>query len=461
VKTFFVWCYHQKNVTGCPLRGYEICEYDHHRIYIHHIIKTFTNLFLEMLTKYGITYDADLHRLRCMGHIINLSVNSFLWVTDTEDLEQPNNQTLNEDLAAVKEWRKKGPLGKLHNAVVHAQCSPQRLQDFIKLSHGRHPVRDNKTRWNSWATMLTANTKPQLLEAFKAYISNYPDLQEDSLSNEDWEALRNIRDFLNYLKGITLELEGHSATLKGTLPAMDLILKAYEDRKIEFEGDKVMEAMVNAGWRKMDKYYRLTDKTPAYVAAVVLNPSLKWDYINAEWLVSEVTDAKKAMKEFWEDHYKPTGITPNQETQPNTTSTPAGSLAAHLRRHQAARAIPTNEYEHYIQQEPEYNVEDPLKWWLEETQRMKYPNLSQMAIDILTIPAMSDEPERVFSGAKLTLNQQRNKLGVDLLRAFECLKSWYKLKSFDGGNALENFMAGLMDSEAFQANLDDLNAQTG
>ena len=43
-------------------------------------------------------------------------------------------------------------------------------------------------------------------------------------------------------------------------------------------------------------------------------------------------------------------------------------------------------------------VKDALAWWLEPTQRLMYPNLSLMAIDILSIPAMSAEPKRLFSG---------------------------------------------------------------
>jgi hypothetical protein len=38
----------------------------------------------------------------------------------------------------------------------------------------------------------------------------------------------------------------------------------------------------------------------------------------------------------------------------------------------------------------------PLTWWLREEQQRRYPRLSKMAIDILSIPAMSAEPERVF-----------------------------------------------------------------
>jgi hypothetical protein len=41
-----------------------------------------------------------------------------------------------------------------------------------------------------------------------------------------------------------------------------------------------------------------------------------------------------------------------------------------------------------------------LAWWLEETQQKNDPSLSKMAVDILSIPAMSAEPERLFLGQR-------------------------------------------------------------
>ena len=48
-----------------------------------------------------------------------------------------------------------------------------------------------------------------------------------------------------------------------------------------------------------------------------------------------------------------------------------------------------------------------LEWWTNTAQRTKFPLLSRMAIDILSIPAMSAEVERVFSGAKITIGDKR------------------------------------------------------
>jgi hypothetical protein len=53
-----------------------------------------------------------------------------------------------------------------------------------------------------------------------------------------------------------------------------------------------------------------------------------------------------------------------------------------------------------------------------------YPNLLIMALDLLSIPAMSVELERLFSRAKVTIIDRRNKLGIQMIQAIESLKSW-------------------------------------
>jgi hypothetical protein len=54
-----------------------------------------------------------------------------------------------------------------------------------------------------------------------------------------------------------------------------------------------------------------------------------------------------------------------------------------------------------------------------------------MALDILSIPAISADPEHLFSSTKLLISDLRNKLGIDIIEAFEYLKSWYKIKGWE------------------------------
>lgn len=50
--------------------------------------------------------------------------------------------------------------------------------------------------------------------------------------------------------------------------------------------------------------------------------------------------------------------------------------------------------------EPAILIDIPaLQWWLDAQQRTRWPMLSHLAVNVLSIPAMSAEAERVFSGA--------------------------------------------------------------
>ena len=51
-----------------------------------------------------------------------------------------------------------------------------------------------------------------------------------------------------------------------------------------------------------------------------------------------------------------------------------------------------------------------------------------MALDILSIPAMSASIERLLSSANITVSDRRNHLTPDTIEIIESLKSWQKIK---------------------------------
>jgi len=57
-------------------------------------------------------------------------------------------------------------------------------------------------------------------------------------------------------------------------------------------------------------------------------------------------------------------------------------------------------------------------------QRQHWPRLSLIAIDILSILVMSDEPERVFSGAYHTVSWDKRQMVPETMEWRECLKHW-------------------------------------
>ena len=89
-----------------------------------------------------------------------------------------------------------------------------------------------------------------------------------------------------------------------------------------------------------------------------------------------------------------------------------------------------DEYAHYCSQPIIKKLHNARDWWLQPAQQDLYPHLSKLALEILSIPAMSAEPERLFSATKLILTDRWNRLSMKMIEALSCLKSWYKLKDF-------------------------------
>ena len=76
-------------------------------------------------------------------------------------------------------------------------------------------------------------------------------------------------------------------------------------------------------------------------------------------------------------------------------------------------------------------VTDPIAWWISKASSL--PSISQMALDILSIPAMAADCERVFSLAKLTITSQQHSMSSDTAEQAECLKNWLRRGSITLG----------------------------
>ncbi len=128
-------------------------------------------------------------------------------------------------------------------------------------------------------------TALNLREAVDGYFNKWKEAEYagDKLSIDDWAVLEKIKAFLEKLKMTTKALKSSFITLDHVLLAMDFILAQFEAGKAASRDDPMMSPMYNSGWAKLDKYYCLTDESPAYVAAIVLHPSHKWHYVQENW----------------------------------------------------------------------------------------------------------------------------------------------------------------------------------
>jgi hypothetical protein len=135
----------------------------------------------EILKALGINDTVEHRRLRCLGHIINLAAKAFLFGANSDVFEKEiDSVQLEEEQVELDIWRKRGPVGKLHNVVKYIRSTPQRREEFEDIVRGelqrqkdrlartalpdeepefvsKEPLavtQDNETRWNSVFCMI-------------------------------------------------------------------------------------------------------------------------------------------------------------------------------------------------------------------------------------------------------------------------------------------------------------------
>jgi hypothetical protein len=180
-----------------------------------------------------------------------------------------------------------------------------------------------------------------------------------------------------------------------------------------------------------------TDMSVLYAAALVLNPGYRTRYIIVYWPKKWAKPTLAKVKALWEKYREE--VKPSQAPLPfsydNSFKEPKeldafNRIALSLRL--VARPASEDEYKDYNSQElyaP--SKKGALAWWCQDTQRQRWPRLSLMAIDILSIPPMSDKPERVFSGARRTVTWDRGQIEPETIEMRECLKHWKRSKILD------------------------------
>ena len=119
-----------------------------------------------------------------------------------------------------------GPLGKLHNIVIHICGAETHMREFKHLA-GRTIPRDNSTKWNSWYLILKiAIEKAAAIDSYTKMWFEF--LQNNFLSPQDWETLHTILNFLQPFYQTTLATEEDCATINHVLFTMDILIKHFE-----------------------------------------------------------------------------------------------------------------------------------------------------------------------------------------------------------------------------------------
>lgn len=341
---------------------------------------------------------------------------------------EKENQSDKELIAQLKLWRKLGPVGKLHNIIIWIFDSEQRVNKFIKIQDIKLvavnqdesaqadtkllPIKPVNTRWNSIEAAIERATKlrnpiDRIIgeEVLKRKIywdritangtklpppdhRQEPKIVKNYLTDEDWSTLTEYLAILKPLKIATKRLEsrikeGKFGSLWEVLPAFEYLLDQFKRLKL-------------------NQYYNLPDRSPAYIAATVLHPAIKWTFADKYWDGEERAHWKTAAQEAL------------QKLRPEYKDPPIDSTTDQVSKHQQRVAssdiddyfrggfapitpIDDNhdEYEQWLARgghREDVACTDPIAYWILKLNSGEYPRLARMALDLLSIPAMSSEP---------------------------------------------------------------------
>ncbi|KAK6854901.1 hypothetical protein PG995_009089 [Apiospora arundinis] len=298
-------------------------------------------------------------------------------------------------------------------------------------------VQAEVTEWNQYVARRTQNgTKPMPRKSRKK-----PAIVDDKMAAEDWSVIAEYLAILKPLKIATKRLEGRPQEGKfgavwEVLLTMEWLLKHLEEAKLQHKRDEEPYLRIGCklGWMKLDQYYSHTEDSPAYLAALVLHPAFRWSTVESQWADQPdwLVRGKKAVQELWEEYrnlFVEQDALPEQPTVVRKT-TDLDDFMASIRK-LSIQPAPSpsamrDEYAEWIATSDPGDclVDDPIQYWL--LRRRQYPRLSRMAIDLFSIPAMSSEPERIFSLAGQMVTPQRGRLKADLIGAAQCISSWEK-----------------------------------
>ena len=394
--------------------------------------------------------DPDIRRLRCLGHIINLAAKAFLFGRNAEAFESTiQDLTLRKlDEKHRREllecWRRCGPVGKLHNMTTAIRVTPQRRQLF-ESCQGVDDVstaslmvtRDQATRWNSTYNMIHRALK--LRYRITEFCTKFrQEVEDDWLTENDWQQLTIIESILKHFYSATKRMEGnaergHHGSMWEGLPCVEAILGKLEAAKITYtmtEHPEIAQSL-NLAWEKLEQYYSLMDDSPAYAAAVMLNPSHRIKYFDTHWKVKDLKKhlgpTKKKLRDLYDSEYTMEKLSRNRYEYPESSSSSSEDDLLDEYLNANGKRV-RGEYDRYNKpQDSDFKLPkrtNLYNWWFLQAGTM--PRLTQMAYDFLSIPAMSSECERLFSGAKLTVTPQRQRLKADIVEAIEMMNKWYR-----------------------------------
>lgn len=301
---------------------------------------------------------------------------------------------------------------------------------------------DTPTRWNSTFTML--QTAQKFRDAFTRLKERDP-AYTFLPSDDEWEHLRIVTDCLKVFYDVTKRVSGTK------YPTASLYFNDYCGiylllRDWEHSGNSFIATMAKPMLEKFEKYWGIASKLLEF--ATILNPRYKLKSIEYYYglLYGEfeaelkVEDIKKKFGELFDQYQSQSTqssscTTASRNFEMEASSTEASSCL-YATRVGLARFIQQSNSSQHRRSELEVYLEDPshpeteddrfniIDWW--KLHGPKYPIISKMARDILSVPISTVASESAFSIAGLVIDKNRCSLLPRTVEALMCSQDWLR-----------------------------------
>jgi hypothetical protein len=277
---------------------------------------------------------------------------------------------------------------------------------------------------------------------FKNAFLDYADLDANyrwEPSSEEWRLYAKIRDILAVLSMATTVFSGSTyPTANEFFLLIVNVKKVISDAAVST--DRYLQDMGHAMLDKFEKYWKECNILLA--VASILDPRYKMDLIkfcfpkiyvgsDIERNIESVSSTLKELFETYEGDHR-ANLDAAQKEVASENVDPSNSLMAistqfHSFMKATVKRVSKSELLAYLD-EPALTDQledfDVLAWWKQNSSR--YPILSKVAKDILTVPVSTVSSESAFSTGGRVLDNFRSSLRPNVVEALVCTASWIR-----------------------------------
>ncbi|KAG5633628.1 hypothetical protein H0H81_006433, partial [Sphagnurus paluster] len=294
----------------------------------------------------------------------------------------------------------------------------------------------------------------------------YQDLSYLSLYDSELKTLCEIKQFLEIPHAVQeLVSAERTPTLTVALPAYEQLLAMFKLFKNNPLDANIIEA-IDASIEKLETYLEKTRNTRVYAIALMLNPTIKLEWLERNWSTEEVEKAKNWLRQSMLEYQKATRTSVQSNPAPGRCiiQTSSASDAACAQRAGLSRVMsmmrslsvpnfsepppaePSSDLVELTNQEREaaQNLEDERivdtelqKYFAEplitdeeeladldivrhwQSKKHIFRLIYRVSLDVLPVQASSVPSERVFSSAKETDTLRRSSLSPEMMEMLQ------------------------------------------